>query len=184
MWQVVKLDSAVGDGLGYFGRYRDYDSSDFTMNTAGAPSSALKNHWQSQLPSGVRAHTYAMVKKPLLQHCRRQAHAYSSDMLRERMLHATYASHLAKWCAYVCVCAACLDHQQLHTAYASTCLSCAVNNRVRRACPGYPFDKGNQMWFSACDHQHMSPSEGAVFPYTCDTQPGNSGGPVWCGSVH
>ena len=49
----------------------------------------------------------------------------SSDMLRERILHATYASHLAKWC--VCA-AAWLDHKQLHTASASTSLSCAVNN--------------------------------------------------------
>lgn len=75
MWQVVKLDSAVGDGLGYFGRYRDYDSSDFTMNTAGAPNSALRNHWQSQLPSGVSAHICLSQETPNST-WRNQAHAY------------------------------------------------------------------------------------------------------------
>ena len=75
MWQVIKLDSAVGDGLGYFGRYRDYDSSDFTMNTAGAPNRALRNHWQSQLPSGVSAHMCHSQEIPCAP-CRKQAHAY------------------------------------------------------------------------------------------------------------
>ena len=46
-------------------------------------------------------------------------------------------------------------------------------------CAGYPFDKGNQMWFSECAHQHLSPTEGSAFPYACSTQPGNSGGPIW-----
>ncbi|KAK9832103.1 hypothetical protein WJX81_007115 [Elliptochloris bilobata] len=77
-WAVVKLDTTIGDRLGYFGRFRDFDNSNFVMNTAG-----------------------------------------------------------------------------------------------------YPFDKGNQMWFSTCDHQRISPSVGSVFPYFCDTQPGNSGGPIW-----
>ena len=35
-WQVVKLDAAIGSRLGYFGRFRDFNSSDFIMNTAGA----------------------------------------------------------------------------------------------------------------------------------------------------
>ena len=53
--------------------------------------------------------------------------------------------------------------------------------RPFRGLPGYPSDKGNQMWFSTCDHQKLSLTEGTAFPYTCDTMPGNSGGPIWCG---
>lgn len=34
--QVIKLDSAIGDRVGYFGRYSDYNNPDFIMNTAGA----------------------------------------------------------------------------------------------------------------------------------------------------
>ena len=33
---MVKLDSAIGSRVGYFGRFRDYNNSDFVMNTAGA----------------------------------------------------------------------------------------------------------------------------------------------------
>ena len=148
---MIKLDSAIGDRVGYFGRYSDYNNPDFIMNTAGARCT-------SSVAAGLCMHSSPCMEEVCWRgpcHC----------LVRLRLFRGGFAV-LYSW-----------------LLHGSIVFVTRPDKVTRPVCglPGYPSDKGNQMWFSTCDHQKLSLTEGTAFPYTCDTMPGNSGGPIWCG---